>query len=1662
MSDFDTILDSIAAHTTSTTNSNSNKYATADYQYGADSHNYGNSNWAVTDPSTWGTAAGNGVKMTISAAASGLNGFYNTGVTVGNWFGADLKENDVATQLGWLDSNLGEYYQQNRQSADLAGFMVTSLIPGLGGVKLLNAGQRVLRGAAETGMIGGNLAKATGLLTPTVDAYRTLAAADIATSAATFSATSVNTLKAIRAGYGQAALESAAFEIAVAATTFKSPTLSEADGWDIAKNIAIGTVLGGAIGGAITHAVTSGGIKRAVKELNPAEKLFTNTSDITGLNAAQSIVARQDRLVTMPAAPTVEAIMDGSFVQAQGLVKNLAAKDMVGVSEQLATKFNRMRSETADALNFANRNDFNTLAKGDAELGNQIADMHQGMSSNQSFASMTHVTSFGRIADVLPQELELARHAKLAIKEAEKAVTGGIENAIITPAPYKIGFLKLSGDGAGNVSFEAPKILSLADTLPNKTAVMDKIKSYGFNESKVYSAIESKGGHLEAEARFQWADRTAITKEGMSIGSHDIPLLEKAVSDKVGSIVVKTSDGTIALNSTKEISEYLQSAKTEVIEELVARSSVAPVAERLTTEEIGKIANVKSSYIEGVLDIEHPERDFLARQMHKSDYIKYLEDNKIPRADMKANDFGLSPTYTKVAYDTKVAMADGYELAGMAYIKAQQKLYQQSVDNIFAAYMPDDLAAQFWHAGDEVMLTTNRYGSGPGITSFANGGYHTAESWAESIGGATSRLQKHYKDATSEMLQGSLYKLKSNQNAAIEFESINKEIQSSTHNYGINEARTGIEPLDLIDYKAAIAAGKKAKEPVFEEGTKLFIPIKNVEAMEAWTARTELTSNRTTAFQDIRNAQGLEDMKDARALRPIRPDPKDYPFFAIVVDEKITGVGHKSMIHAASASELDGLIAKVPTKFTVIKKTESEAFHKAIGDFDYSQTLHENYIDTALKRTGANNPFFIRTDPQAIAENILKDHLRSDDIFARELVNAKYEKEFSFLRQQGEQYTSTASSKYTGSFREIENTVKNPYTNYAKTALNISQVSEHPYIMGLNNKLDAAVSKGWKLIDDAWNGARTPEELTKVNQALEEFGVSSAYRDSALDLLANHSAPKGVLTKFVGQANSIISTLVTRLDPFNAVNNVVGSTVLYGTEVKSFLKAMGNDNQELAGKLAGLLKTPAPLMDTTTVKGLENLAASGAQPDQVTNAGKLLMNATKNFFNKEAKTLDGKLLKDYYKANGWSTRLHDQFHSVMENLTLVGTEDASLMNSKIKSAFTAAKELADKGEKYTGNKFAEEFNRFVSADTMRQLTDLGVQAGKITSDEARGYINTFVNRTQGNVLASQRPLMFQGPIGQAIGLFQTFQFNTMQQLFRHVAEGAPKDAAMLLGLQGTMYGMNGLPGFNFLNTHIVGTLSGNPEHRDAYSATYGIAGKSIGDLVLYGLPSNLLRGNLYSRGDINPRSLTVVPSNPADIPFVSAATKLYTNARDALTKVENGGSIWQSLLQGIEHNGLSRPLAGLAQVTQGLTHEGNVYSTTSKGNISGANDLMSWGTAVRLAGGKPLDESIVNDATFRITSYVARDRLKMDELNKAVKSSVIGGGVPSADQMNTFSEKYASLGGKQKNFNKYMLLQMKTANTTKANEIANNLKNPYSTKMQEIMGGTGMTDGNSF
>jgi len=1569
-----------------------------DYLTAADQHNIASENVSFfSDPASYTGSklddAGNFIAKTpafaLTSIASGINSIYNSAVSVGNFFGiTDAQQNDLEKTLGSFDSDLAQYYGAHKQAVDIGGFIIGSFVPGIGGIKLFQTGQRVLTGVLETGGVARTLAQGTGLI-PTLTAEgKTLAQVAgeaLAQGQQTFKLMDAGVLKAIGSGFAQAAWESAAFESMVQATMFKSPVLEGQDFKDIASNILLGGATGGVIGGAINSATTYGVIKGAIKEADLVQKIHTLRSSQFALSdpANKIIVAASD------------------------LEATAASTD--SISEAL-------RSQRVTALNNEIRSNINALVgKSDSDLGNVIADAFLG-GDNETLARSI-------------------QGAKLIRRPA----TMGEANE-----GYTVGHVKLYGADMGKVTFDPipESQLTLADKVPGgRAAILDTVNSYipGWRKSGVVWNPITASGMDEVEARYIWAEKIAKYEDGMTVYKHDIPLLEGA---RRNNISVNITDGVHEYTvGPVDLANELKIAKLEVANELgdaknkawgfkssgEAAQDVKTGVKTITSDDIARIANVSPKLIEN-----DAGASMFARQDAQAAYDEMRQAKGITRGE---SDLSFIPKHAAVAYDTAGMMdASGNLASALVNVKQVQKVAQAAIDRAVTGIFGDELASQLYHPGDKAILHSDRFGAGAGLVTFSNGTAGTLASWSENVGAVTARLQQRLAKNTSDLLDSVALRLRTDQKAAIEFDKINNLVSSTTEKYILNEAGDGLIAKKLVEYTKRVQAGEKGVEaPILQNGAPDTIPFSSPLVGEAIEARISSNGSRVVHQRNLRAAQGLEDAKDEATYYPIKPQPRDYPYFAFVKDETVTGagVGHTSMIHAASQEELDAMIklARERTGFSVYTKKDAEDFYRAQQDYSFDRTLHDNYMDASLKSAGVNNQFFPKTDPNAIVDGWLGLERRADDVLTREAVSAKFGNEFDQLQTLGEQYTNVASSRYGVTAKSIEGTTQNPYNDYRKTALNISRLSEYPLLSAFNRNLESAVDNVVQRVVNVWKQAEEVNDLQKVNAALEAAGISSPYKSAADIVLANHSAPKPYLSNFIRGANAILSNTFLRLDPLNALNNALGAQVLLGAEANSQVKSI----------LRGLDQAGV------TVPGTQ---------DTILSPSKLIAKANINYWKALRGDPEFAELRAYYRANGWSSTISDQHKQMLDALALQGTENPALLNNKLAQGMRIAKGLTEKGETWTGNKLAEEYNRFVSADVANQMAEIQIKAGMMTEDARTSYISTFVNRTQGNTLASQRPLIFQGPVGQAVGLFQTFQFNTMQQLFRNIAEGGAKDAAMMMGLQGTMYGLNGLPGFQFINQHIIGTASGNPNHRDAYSTLYGAAGQTAGDWLMYGIPSNMLQTNIYSRGDINPRTLTVIPTNPADIVAVSAFAKFAGNIKETVGKIAGGGDVWQSVLQGLEHNTLSRPLAGLAQTLQAV-NGGKVYSTTSQGDISFVNDFMSLSTMSRLAGGKPLDEAIANDEISRAIVYKAADRARMKSASETFKTHVIG---PDADvspeAVHNYLDAYVHNGGQAQDFNKNVLNIITRTNTPKANQIMATLKGPYAERMKTLMGGT--------
>lgn len=1571
-----------------------------DYLKAADLHNLGAGTKSFFDAPIDNTVdfVSKIPSFAMTSVASGINSIYNSGVVVGNILGlTDAKENDLQTMLREYDSDLGKYYSEHKSAVDLTGFIATSLIPGIAGVKALNYGQKALSGALRTGAVGDTLVSGVGLVktaTSTGETLAGIAGKALAESGQAFSFLNSGVIKSISAGVGQSALEGVAFEAMVNATMFRSPILEEHTLKDFASSIVTAGVLGGVIGGALEAAKTYKIVNKVLTEADIAQRPHV-ARESTGLVSAPSdkiILAAQDKISTFATTNSAEAALSTKRTQ---------------------SIHNDIRSESQ-----------NLAHNVDPALGNIFGDTLISMNPQDISKVVLGAKSISRPS--IDMSLELSKST--------------------TPA-----IVRLHGEGAGDVFMEGfnKSSLTLADKFSSVREIDTHVGSYGYNINRLWNPLEAKSMGA-VESRYIWASKQAEPVDGMLVHELDIPLLEKVISSKIDNVTVVGRDGSKASMSVSQLKEDIYIHKVNLTNELETRGvagwKIEPTERdllnldnltsegKLTSSEIARFSNVE------VRALESQSMDDGASMFARQDAQKKFNARRKEAGLSEDVDLDYTPKHVRIVYNTAtLEKFNPDHVSAMLHVEQRRVMAAEAIDKAVAG-VAGELNELIERPASAIVAGANRGGAGAGIITFANGSYGSLASWAEKAGKVTTQLVEKLNKNTTAHIESPALALRGNQAAAIEFSAFNDLASSTIEKYVLNKEGTGMVLSKVQSYKDAVAKGKSATYPELQEGVKVEYIFKNKSALDAVFARLQTNGERVTHHNNLQSAQGISNSKDASAYYPIRESSSSKPFFAFVKDESITGAaaGHTSMLHAASESELKELIKSVQerTKYKVYTKNDTREFFEAQRAYDFDRTLHDNYIDSSLRSKGINTPTFPKTDENKIVDLWMDTERRADSVLARETMSTKFAHEFQQLETLGASFTDIASSRYGVTAKAVESTTKNPYNDYRKTALNISRIDEIPLLSNINRTLETAVSGIYDKIATTFSTAASKVDLENVNKLLSDAGVNHAYKNAAEVLLANHTAPAPVLSSFIRGANAILANTFLRLDPMNALNNAIGSQVLLGHETRLLLKDIRKANPQLVGEMAEI--------------GVPGTSLNMLSP------AKLIGTAQLNFF----KHLNNSApeLTEFYTKNRFLTPATEQFKAMLDDLSVYGAESGAVLDSKLMAALGKAKKLAEKvgevGGKVTGNNLAEDYNRFIAADVARQITDVGVKSGVLMREAQPEWINTFVNRTQGNVLASQRPLIFQGPLGQAVGLFQGFQFNTMQQLFRGISEGGAKDAALLLGLQGTMYGLNGLPGFQYINQHIIGTHSANKDHTDAYTSIYGAAGKTAGDWLMYGIPSNILQSNLYTRGDINPRNITILPVNPADIVAISAFSKFAGNFAETVGKMAGGGDIVQSFIQGLEHNTLSRPLAGLAQTLQATKNpQSKVFSTTNAGDVSFVNDLFSLATLSRLAGAKPLDEALANDFLARQVVYKASDKQRMRSVTEQFKTNVIGDptGTVAPQAVENYMAAFVHRGGRAEDFNKTMLHALTQVNTPRANQVMNSLRNSPNVEQLKIL-----------
>lgn len=1163
-------------------------------------------------------------------------------------------------------------------------------------------------------------------------------------------------------------------------------------------------------------------------------------------------------------------------------------------------------------------------------------------------------------------------------------------------------------------------------------------KTYPFNVS---DSIDTGTSPIDANARFVAAGLRGIQK-GDSIASEDAPMLEALYNDSIAQPLPfgqrmaalskqgVTIDGDLLPDTPQQLLDMIRDAKDNQISSDIASGANA--------DEAALKSNVPISYIRNGFKAQSP-----------ADYLQ--DTTQFHQANHALLWYNIGDLNTQ----------NGQLLRGI-----QDTMYRVQ---LVKAANKDAAAAWFGKAADNFNIKGNA--ADVGIAGAPGGGFLASSRAAyDSIGSQFERVGRFIQGKNSDdmqivhnTLQPAANALRADPQAAAEANMFTAVRHRTGENFTFMPPELEAKYLPTIGGdsgptgRVAILTSSLTKA---DDGTvswngsyipKGFVDAskiadaslpRNTEGLRNYyvlspkvadweTANMQVNDNRVLARNSFSAANGIQRNVPTGNLYAPPVDTRKYPFFAYLKARLGTG-GADDSVHVITASSAYGLQSKISQfadRYSVYTKTGQASlkeYHEVEGDYQYNRNFADNRISADMARSGILNDI----TPGTRAENLIQDtldwHQRQVVGLNRDYTELANGQLFAEIRGMGDRFASAESSQTgfvpTGLWRQAQN----PYQNYINTALGISAKEQYKTWNYAQEVLESTFSSAFNAFKSGFQSARKgiiPYE--KAADLAESLGLGKVYENATNVLknyyeVANKLPEARSLSQFVKSANGIMGTGIIRLDAYQQLIHAISTPMLSAVEATS-----------VKSGLAKQLVTELP-------------DGSGRM---IPATSKLLFQNIKDWFDPAIKAKYG----DLFDAAGANQSVMDLHRQLTDELRLPwGDGRTGDLVAKIKNA-------ADIGARLTGSNWVNRFNHFFAANTGRQIFEAAGQSGQ----ELQDNVLNFTNRVMGNYTAGQRPVAFQGPLGQAVGLFQTFYFNMMQNVFHYVENGEGKTLATLGGLQTSLFGLNSLPGFQAINNHIVGNASGNTNHDDLYSGVASVLGAgrgTLGNYLLYGAPSNWLDAGLYNRGDINPRQLTLLPVNPLQFPAIKGTINIIGNLINVEENIRQGAPIGASLMLGLEHNGLNRPLAGIAQMAQG-------FSTNSAGdklissNTMGLSDMFSAATFSRLLGARPLDEAVAMDTMYRSQLYTAKDQARIHSIGDAAKLAMMSGSQLSGDEINAFASKYAASGGNINKFNSTVMRWTGEAHSAVANKVFESLKGSAGAKnaMME-MGGMPLPD----
>jgi len=663
----------------------------------------------------------------------------------------------------------------------------------------------------------------------------------------------------------------------------------------------------------------------------------------------------------------------------------------------------------------------------------------------------------------------------------------------------------------------------------------------------------------------------------------------------------------------------------------------------------------------------------------------------------------------------------------------------------------------------------------------------------------------------------------------------------------------------------------------------------------------------------------------------------------------------------------------------VVTKDEQADWNVLNGRLD---VVNMERADVGMQKTGAASAAIVRSDASIFSE-IAGGYEHYITAQMRNLAELNMHEVTGMLDRMSVINQAVTNNQPLSGIMKVVQAPKDAAATLKNTLLGSSNLGEYAGWKSINQSFETGLSFALNTVGGAWNTLIKPlvknpfgkdKELTpqlmkkmdyeKMTEMLEQRGIVNpwaTFDKEAANMfgLSKIEDSKDTSKRLIYASNALAATVALRIGELaQPIVNILSLPILTGLAVNS--------------------KMPAEFLGSKL--GTANLGTFGGV--QIMYEG--------------ARAANSPLWKRFdkiWEKQGHYTPLVSEASNVLR-----------MSRSFEKGAISSIENALDSNMVQIMSKPADWSESFVRRQTMFTGAVLAKRLYPELSDEGITiFARDFMDKAVGNFHSSQRPVFFQGTLGVALGLFQTYMLTLGQSVYRQLEMKNYKALGKASLTQSTIFGAESMPGFKEVSQMIGEHFS--DENVDLTTGTYRALGDTAANFVLYGLPSNL-GPSLYTRGDVSIRPPNVLAGaqNTVAVSFASQMLDTFGQVGKAMEQ-QGAGDKARAIAQALSMQSMSRPLARGSELMTG-------YSVTRKGNTVQTPEEVWTATGIisRVLGTRPLEESKLREAMHLNTFYGSVDREARQKLVGELKTAIRSGEV-SDELLTKVSSTYLRKGG---------------------------------------------------